>query len=240
MSREEDHHPCFDHSCFQHTTEDPGEDTTEPVPEYDPPLSRPAGGGGNPVAHSPWEGGPFPETPLAVLVVTVLMIVALFMAFLVWHVIHESSETEIENPLTPPPENLPVQEPPESGLGEDEWEGLIEVWSSIREQFDHDPNSAIVYADLVVSDMLLDRSSPFLHDSNAACEFEIGQVKRSYRTAHEITAGGKSRPLSERELQDAMALYASVFDQFRGVIAHKPSGHSAFGDSPQEGESHRE
>lgn len=73
----------------------------------------------------------------------------------------------------------------------------------------------------MISDIILDRNGPFPHDTGEPCNFGSRLVKNSYQTAHQITGCGKSRPLTTAELQRAMRLYVSVFNEIFGRIRHE-------------------
>ena len=149
------------------------------------------------------------------------MIIMAFVLFMLWHVANEQREAAQREPL--PPSEIPsALEPPAGESNEEDWEGLDQVWCSIRQRFDDDPNTAIVYADIVISDLLLDHNGPPSGNLGHPCNFGSPLVKSSYQAAHEITASGKSRPLSPDEMKEAMALYVTVFDR---VFGRNTNGH---------------
>ena len=149
------------------------------------------------------------------------MIIASGVIFVAWHLANEMGESRVEK-ISIPPTDVRASERSAREITPDQWDGLVQVWHSIRERFDRDPNAAIVYADLVISDLMLDIDGPRPQDGNELCNFGSPRVKSSYEAAHEITATRQLRPLSPAEMQRAMALYIAVFNEIFGSMEHAP------------------
>jgi hypothetical protein len=101
-------------------------------------------------------------------------------------------------------------------LTEEECDGFLGVWQSIRARFDHDPKVAVVYADLLISDLVANNTDSNLNDK--------------YLTAHELTRSGQTATLNADKLRRIMSLYAALFDELlRTGRSHAPSGNSGLG-----------
>lgn len=92
-------------------------------------------------------------------------------------------------------------------LSQEERAGVFCAWQSIRTHFQSDPKAAIVYADVLVSDLLgLSRRSN-AHPAERSIRVAI---EDRYRAAHAIAKSGDARFVSFAEFQRAMDLYSSL------------------------------
>lgn len=95
-------------------------------------------------------------------------------------------------------------------LTEEEWNGFVGVWQSIRARFDQDPKLAVVYADLLISDLVANNTGKVTRGGD--CD-----LSDQYRTAHELTRSGHTGTVTAEELRRAMGLYAALFDELVGT-----------------------
>jgi hypothetical protein len=94
-------------------------------------------------------------------------------------------------------------------LTEEEWNGFVGVWQSIRARFEQDPKVAVVYADLLISDLVANKTDCNPNDK--------------YRTAHELTRSGDTGSVNAEKLRRAMGLYDAIFDELvRTGRSHAP------------------
>ena len=91
-------------------------------------------------------------------------------------------------------------------LTEEEWKRFNGVWQSIRARFDDDPKVAVVYADLVISDLVVSNTRRAARPGDCS-------LKDKYRTAHELIRSGHAGTVNVEELRQAMSLYAALFDE---------------------------
>jgi hypothetical protein len=101
----------------------------------------------------------------------------------------------------PHPESPPAPNLYGKRLSAEDLEGCIRAWQLIRAQFQCDPKTAILYADLLMSDLV-------------GVGMSAGQSTAAlrYRTAHAIARSGNARIARRAELDRAMQIYASLFD----------------------------
>ena len=84
-------------------------------------------------------------------------------------------------------------------LTKEEWNGFLAVWESVRARFEQDPRVAVVYADLLISELLTSNTNCNLNDK--------------YLTAHKLTRTEYSGTVNTEKLKRVMGLYNSLFDE---------------------------
>ncbi len=87
---------------------------------------------------------------------------------------------------------------------------ILRAWQSVQAQFGCDPKTAIIYADLLVSDILC--VGPRSRDARAERRFFSAAVEDRYRAAHAIAKPENARFVSFAELERAMDLYSSLLN----------------------------
>jgi hypothetical protein len=97
-------------------------------------------------------------------------------------------------------------------LSEEERNGFCHVWNSVCERFADDPRTAVTYADLLLSDLMLQCSAGDPATKHGFPGGGKGILKDEYQTAHAIAAGSRLRNLNSEELAKAMDLYGDLFD----------------------------
>jgi hypothetical protein len=90
--------------------------------------------------------------------------------------------------------------------------GFLRAWHSVRRQFENDPNTALLYADLLISGLLRDPAGSLSPRRRAETLLE-GQLKDKYLAAHDITLHNTPGPMKPNELKRAMGLYEVLFDE---------------------------
>jgi len=101
-------------------------------------------------------------------------------------------------------------------LTEEEWNGFVGVWQSIRVRFVDDPKVAVVYADLLISDLVANYAE-------GASRAGDRKVYEKYRIAHELARPGHTGPVTAEVLRRAMGLYSALFDDLvRSGSSHRP------------------
>ena len=100
-------------------------------------------------------------------------------------------------------------------LTEEEWAGFVGVWRSVRARFDQDPRVAIVYADLLISDLVA---------NNSESGQRAGDCNFKYRTAHELMKSERTGVVNTEELRRAMSLYATLFEELVVRTGRNPPG----------------
>jgi hypothetical protein len=104
-------------------------------------------------------------------------------------------------------------------LSEEDRDELFQVWQSIRTRFIDDPKLALVYADIVISDLIRKASQ---NTGTSLHNLDDSRIDETYRTAHEIVIRNKTGIVNPSELDQAMGLYMAVFDElFIGPEANK-------------------
>ena len=98
-------------------------------------------------------------------------------------------------------------------ITEQDRESFRQVWQSISGHFESDPRIVIVYADLMVSELI--RESPrSASEGYSGPEVAVrSRLWDKYRHAHEIAANAKSGLAKTEELHRAMILYTALFDE---------------------------
>ena len=91
-------------------------------------------------------------------------------------------------------------------LTDEEWNEFLGVWQSIRARFDDDPRVALVYADLVISDLMVNNTERAARSGDC-------NARDKYRTAHELTRSAHTGTVNPEKLRQAMGLYAALFDE---------------------------
>jgi len=91
-------------------------------------------------------------------------------------------------------------------LTEQELNGFVRVWQSVRMRFDRDPKQAVVYADLLVSDLVANKFEKRTRAGNC-------NLNQKYRTVHELIRSGQTITVNTVELRRAMCLYTALFDE---------------------------
>ena len=111
-------------------------------------------------------------------------------------------------------------------ITEQDRESFRQVWQSISGHFESDPRIVIVYADLMVSE-LIHETPRSASDSYYGPEVTLrSRLWDKYRHAHEIAANAKSGLAKTEELHRAMILYTALFDELlakRKIAAHVSS-----------------
>jgi hypothetical protein len=116
---------------------------------------------------------------------------------------------------------VPVEPVPASGrlsrnrLTEQDRNGFLQAWHSVQDHFDADPKAAVIYADLLVSDLIRETGRPGAPDESES-DFVPSKLKEKYLAAHAIAVQNKLGVLRPGELRRAMSLYAVVFDEILG------------------------
>ena len=102
-------------------------------------------------------------------------------------------------------------------LSEEDWDGFFHVWNSVCERFTDAPRTAVTYADLLLSDLMVECRGA-LTDPGIAVSKEP-TVTDQYDTAHEIAIRAKMRNLNSEELTTVMSLYSGIIDDLLRVTS---------------------
>jgi len=138
---------------------------------------------------------------LAALIIFLVLGVVLVVVQMIQHGTHgEVLSLNLSEP-GPHPESPPASNLYGKRLSAEDLEGCIRAWQLIRAQFQCDPKAAIPYADLLVSDLL-----------SVATRAGHSAVALRFQTAHVIARSGNARIARLAELDRAMQIYASLFD----------------------------
>jgi hypothetical protein len=96
-------------------------------------------------------------------------------------------------------------------LASEEREGFAQVWRSVEGRFATDPKTAVIYADLLVSDLMDARGLPAREIGEANTEFPLDRgVAESYRIAHQIAVRHRRGDPKADHLRKAMAHYRDL------------------------------
>jgi len=149
---------------------------------------------------------------MAVLVVTFVVLVAAMLIYLAYNLLAEDVP-QIQPAAIPPSQ---TREPPSPAstalrLNEEDWQGLCTVWQSICERYPREPKVALLYADLVISDLVRDRANAPQNEAMAPPSGDA--ITEQYRAAHDIVSYGRSRMLNPSEFDHAMDLYKNLFEE---------------------------
>jgi hypothetical protein len=106
------------------------------------------------------------------------------------------------------PELIPKR--PAKRLSQEDRTGILRAWRTIQARFERDPKAAIIYADLLITDLLGDGSSS--QNRSAKRDFDKGAINDRYQSAHAIAKPGSARIISFSEIERAMELYCSLFE----------------------------
>jgi hypothetical protein len=93
-------------------------------------------------------------------------------------------------------------------LSEQDRQVCEQVWRSVCQRFASDPKLAIVYADLLISDVMGSR----LPGGAASARL----IETQFEAAHAIAEHNRRGEAAAEELKRAMALYAALFDELVG------------------------
>ena len=162
---------------------------------------------------------------MAVLVVTTIVLFAAVLIYLAHHLV-AGELAQIRNQSTPLRQTI---EPPLSSctavrLNREDWQGLCKVWQSICKRYPAERETALMYADLVMSDLVRDR--PDVAESKALVIPLDDAISRQYHTAHDIVAHSGTRTLNSSEFDRAMDLYKNLFEELCAIDElSRVSGH---------------
>ena len=98
-------------------------------------------------------------------------------------------------------------------LTEEDRRGFLRVWHSVYERFENDPRAAVLYADLLMSDLIQDEAENPPGEEHEPEILLDGHLRDKYHTAHAIAIHNKLGPTKTEDLRRAMALYAAVFQK---------------------------
>ncbi|HWB84283.1 MAG TPA: hypothetical protein VG675_09100 [Bryobacteraceae bacterium] len=99
-------------------------------------------------------------------------------------------------------------------LSEEDRRGFLRVWRSVRERFSSDPSTAVVYADILVSDLMQEHGW-------ASRSSALAVLDDRYRAAHAIAI--KRERIEPDELRRAIRLYTVLFDELLGNLTIVPT-----------------
>jgi len=103
-----------------------------------------------------------------------------------------------------------------SRLSVEDREGFVRAWQSVSKRFETDPGTAIVYADLLIADLIHHLECPGVHGPARRVLLHEGVLEDKYRAAHELAFHEKHLPTGVGEFRQAMILYQSLFEQLLG------------------------
>lgn len=111
-------------------------------------------------------------------------------------------------------------------LSPEDMRGFLRVWRSVREHFPDDPKTAVLYADLLMSDVI---GYPAWRNESGADMCLDGELKDKYRAAHKIAVRSRSGEMTREELARAISLYAAILngllgDAAGGALEPRPRG----------------
>jgi hypothetical protein len=151
------------------------------------------------------------------IVVAILFIVALGMAhrrsLAVPRVASFSNTKECSCSRSSPPVPEPVEFRTVRQITERDREAFRQVWESISGHFENDPRIVVVYADLMVSELISAAPRTAFENFYGAEAARRSRLWESYRNAHEIASQAKCGSAKTEELHRAMILYTALFDE---------------------------
>ena len=97
-------------------------------------------------------------------------------------------------------------------LSDEDRRAFVEVWRRVCDRFNTDPRAAVIYADLLVSDLIQDRSSRLCRrESDSGTDREL---EHKYQVVHEIAVDIQRQHFTPEELKRIMGLYSQLCDAF--------------------------
>jgi hypothetical protein len=112
--------------------------------------------------------------------------------------------TDVTIPLVPPRQQ-------QGYLSEEDRDNFSHLWSSIQERFGEDAETAVLYADMLLFDLMQEYSWD-LEDRRQ----ERDQRKSNYRAAHATATCVRQGHVARGELQQAMEIYSVLFNEILG------------------------
>ncbi len=105
-------------------------------------------------------------------------------------------------------------------LNERDRQAFLKVWTCVRQRFQSDPKTAVVYADLLMSDLIEN------HARHAAWRPEKsldGSLRQKFLSAHDVAIRNQQGHVTLDELRRAFDLYGALFDELvRARSASRP------------------
>lgn len=98
-------------------------------------------------------------------------------------------------------------------LSDQDRDGFLQVWHSLVERYHTDPRAAVVYADLLISGLIQERCQRVSKDLDGPEAFLERPLRDKYHIAHQIAVHDKRGPVLPDDLNRAMELYSTVFDE---------------------------
>jgi hypothetical protein len=99
------------------------------------------------------------------------------------------------------------------GLSEEDRDGFCQVWHSVREEFETDPNAAVRRADLLLLDLIEDCTGPSGDGDESSGLFAGPDMEREFWCAHEIALRCKNGLAQAIDLDQAIRLYGVLFER---------------------------
>ena len=97
-------------------------------------------------------------------------------------------------------------------LSDEDRRAFVQVWQRVCDRFNSDPRTAVIYADLLVSDLIQDRSSRLSRqDSESGTD---RQLEHKYHVVHEIAVDIQRQHFTREELSRMMGLYSQLCEAF--------------------------
>lgn len=121
-----------------------------------------------------------------------------------------------------------VPKEPDFGLSEEDRDGFVDMWHSVRSEFDVDPRATVLHADLLMSDLIEDYRKPLRERVLSG----NGLLQSTYRSAHEIALRSKKGSVRPHELKRAISLYTALFDELLDQAELSALLDARFGSSP--------
>jgi hypothetical protein len=95
-------------------------------------------------------------------------------------------------------------------LSDEDRRAFVQVWHRVCDRFITDPRAAVIYADLLVSDLIQDRSSRLCRQNSESSADR--QLEHKYQVVHEIAVDIQRQHLTREELSRIMVLYSQLCD----------------------------
>ncbi len=95
-------------------------------------------------------------------------------------------------------------------LSQEDRDCFVQLWHSVRQEFESNPRITVLHADLLISDLLEDCHGGVSTEPGAPAT-PPSLLKNAYRNAHEIAMRSRMGSAERRELDRAMHLYDLLF-----------------------------